>query len=717
MRVSGTEETFTVTGIVSTEYEAGFRNLFAAFFGFAYFNIAQAPTLSLDLAPNAVSMSLAEQYRPTTIDEANQIRSQLQPLTSEAIATVPDLLAENQQIADLTSQFIVVMGLGAMLIGGVGIVNTMLVMVRRRTEEIAALKTFGLKARQVALLFIAESLLLGFVGSLLGSLLGVLLSRLADSYGETLIQQPLVWRLQPEALLFGIVLGVIVSGIFGVLPVLTAARIRPAIILRPNETHIPRAGVLQSIGALIFVVLALGLVAGQIMGSVPFGVIFTSVTLLVLGILILLLWVVVWLVGRIPAFGSVDLRLALRNLRARRLRTATTLLALSAGMFALSSIAFFGEGSRQILNLTLSDTLGGNVMIFPILPPIIADPIINNRLDNLDGVISRTRYEIYDARITAINGEQVDSATVSQQQRELRQQIREAREAGDFMRMATLEDAFDKLPDYNLGITVRDTTGSDIGGGQTVTAGRNLTQDDIGQPVMLLRQEQMDNLGLTFGAVLTVEIDGKSYDFEVIGAQPVVSMVPGEAMVPPDVITSKGNSPPFILADVEPDQLNQVLLEISALPLTMALDISFIDGLIGRFINQFSALPILVGLLSLGAAAVIMANTVALATLERRRQIGVLKAVGLKGRRVLWVMLLENLLISLLGGVIGVGLSALGVLIMSKLGIQATILVPTNAMPVAIALIVAAIAIGAAATFASAQVAIREHALNVLRYE
>ena len=147
------------------------------------------------------------------------------------------------------------------------------------------------------------------------------------------------------------------------------------------------------------------------------------------------------------------------------------------------------------------------------------------------------------------------------------------------------------------------------------------------------------------------------------------------------------------------------------------MDISFIDGLIGRFINQFSALPILVGLLSLGAAAVIMANTVALATLERRRQIGIFKAVGLKGRRVLSIMLLENLLISLLGGFIGIGLSALGVLIMSQVGIQATILIPTDAMPVAIALVVAAVAIGAAATFLSAQVAIKERALNVLRYE
>jgi putative ABC transport system permease protein len=112
-----------------------------------------------------------------------------------------------------------------------------------------------------------------------------------------------------------------------------------------------------------------------------------------------------------------------------------------------------------------------------------------------------------------------------------------------------------------------------------------------------------------------------------------------------------------------------------------------------------------------------MANTVALATLERRRQIGILKAVGLKGRRVLWIMLMENTLVSLLGGVLGVGLSALGVSLMTSLGTGISIPLPRDATPTAIALIVASVLIGWVATFLSARVAVGERVLNVLRYE
>lgn len=721
VRVSGTTEEFVVRGIVPSEHEAGFRNLFAAFFGFAYFDRNAAELMSINSRPNAISLILPDDLAPTTMDEASAIENELRGLLRNRFwyfLSVPELRQQNQTIADITGQFIVVMGLGAMLIGGIGIVNTMLVMVRRRTEEIAALKTFGLKARQIAALFMAEALLLGLAGSLVGSVIGVALSRLANAYGETLIQQPLVWRLQPEALLFGIVIGLLVSAVFGVMPVLTAVRIRPNIILRPNETHFPRVGILQSLLALLFIVVALGVIAGQIIGNTLVGVIGTAATLAILGILIGLLWIFVWLVGRAPSFGSVDLRLALRNLRARRIRTATTLLALSAGMFALSSIAFFGQGTRQLMQMTLTGTLGGNVMIFSLIPPVISDPLINSKLDSLEGVISRTRILTYNGRITAINGQAVSSADIAEQREAIMEQLEAASNSGDFARVGELAQQLDNLPDYFMDISVRDTTGTNISGGATVVAGRTLTAEDIGKPVLLVREGDFHELQVPLGTVITLDVQGRSYDFEIVGVQADASMSFGEAVAPPDVIADgSGADFPMTLAEIAPEHLDNALLELSSLPLVYSIDISFIDGLIGRFINQFSALPILVGLLSLGAAAVIMANTVALATLERRRQIGILKAVGLKGRRVLGVMLLENILISLLGGVIGVGLSSLGVLMMSRFGLQVTILIPTDATPVAIALIVAAVAIGAGATFLSAQVAIQERALNVLRYE
>ncbi len=145
VRVSGTEEEFVVRGIVPASTEAGLRNIFAAFFGFAYFD--QSLKAKLPAPKDATTISVALQdTSPEAIEVARgQLDNLLQTDHYYQTNTVPEQIKQNQQIADVLGSFIVVLGLGALLIGGVGIMNTMLVLMRRRTDEIAALKTFGLK--------------------------------------------------------------------------------------------------------------------------------------------------------------------------------------------------------------------------------------------------------------------------------------------------------------------------------------------------------------------------------------------------------------------------------------------------------------------------------------------------------------------------------------------------------------------------------------------
>src|SRR5690349_23043192 len=256
VRVSNSDVPFILRGIVPTETEASINNVLASFFGFAYFDIAEASTLQLNPKPNAISIVMNN----ATSDDVAEAAYELTMMGRfREINATPWLLKRNKELADLIGRFIVTMGLGAMLIGGVGIMNTMLVLVGRRNLEIAALKTFGLKRRQIAALFISEAFILGVLGSLLGVIAGVGLSGAVNAFGEAFLKQKLPWRLHPEAMFYGVVLGMIVTLVFGVLPVLMAANIRPAIVLRPNETHLPRASLFQILMALSIVVVVLGI--------------------------------------------------------------------------------------------------------------------------------------------------------------------------------------------------------------------------------------------------------------------------------------------------------------------------------------------------------------------------------------------------------------------------------------------------------------------------
>ena len=729
VRVSGTQESFTVRGIVSVAEESSVTNFLNAFFGFAYFDLANAQAaIDAEYAPNRIAARFAAPPDETALDA----------LAAEVEALVPgvrttdiyDFLERYEVVSQYLSDFVVVMGLGALLVGGVGIMNTMLVLVRRRTSEVAAIKTFGLRGHQVAALFFTEALLLGVIGSLLGIIVGIGLSVIVNEYGAVALRQPLVWRIYPEALVFGFTLGLVVTAIFGVAPILTAVKVRPSIILRPNENHLVALGVLQSVALLAFVTISLGLAVGQIIrpsfeltarrsaeisaapdqaaaasefgearpgepgfvrgeGQLPspylVGIIGVAGAFAVFALLIALIWLIIFLFGKLPTFGSVSLRLALRNLSTNRLRAAITALALSAGMFALSSITFVGEGTRELLNIQLSRSFGGNVLVFPFpgLPASMIEGAIADALQDI-AIDYRTSIDIYDSHFTHRNGEAIDG-------------------------------------DSGLELSVWRSDKPDIYIGQpAVASGRMLEPGDAGQPRIVLPLVTAEALEIEVGDQVALDI-AAGVALEVVGitgeSGGAASFGEPGALLPPDVLSSSAASEFTLYTfQVPPDELNRALAELSSVIFALSVDVQFIDGLIARLIDQFAAIPTIVGLLSLLAAAVIMANTVALSTLERRRQIGILKAIGLKSRRVLKVMFIESSMVGLLSALLGISASALLISLLAASG-GITIPLPTEARLTALALMIAALLIGWIATFLSARVALSERVMNVLRYD
>lgn len=722
VRVARTEEIFTVRGIVGVESEAGINNPFAAFFGFAYLDIADAQRLiDPEIGINRISYAYAE---PLTLDESEIEEDAIREYSGinrreTDINSAAESLELREDISTVLGDFIVVLGLGALLIGGVGILNTMLVLVRRRTSEIAALKTFGLKGRQIALLFLAEGLLLGLIGSILGCLAGILLGGFVNQFGEQFLQQNLVWRIYPEALVYGITLGMATTVIFGIAPILTALQIRPAIVLRPNEGNFARLGILQNIVLMLIITVLLGLVVGQIVqptfglsstftaqDAYLWSVVGVASTLAILGILTVILWFLVWLIGKLPTFGLVDLQLALRNMSTQRMRTATTLLALSAGMFALSSITFVGEGTRQLLNDLLSNSFGGNVLAIP-LQPAFNDTLItltqrglNGALEDVEGVNGRTTISLYEPDLIAFDGEEVGEIEID--------------ESNIFDEVARAPIAWEN---FSIWDSDNPEMWDDV---FHIVRGRNIGFEDRGERVLIGSVESADALGLSIGSTVTYRIGRQDYDFTIIGLYDRGSILgSGGSIVAPDAVAGIANPIfQFYAYDVEEESVAQAVTELSSLitPPTVALDVRFIDSLVANIITKFTAIPTIVGILSLISAAVIMANTIALSTLERRRQIGILKAIGLKSKRVLRIMLIESTIIGLLSALLGIGLSQLGLFLFTELTGQ-SIPLPRSAQIVAVVLVISAVIISWVSTFLSANVAVRERVMNVLRYE
>jgi putative ABC transport system permease protein len=115
----------------------------------------------------------------------------------------------------------------SLIVGGIGIMNIMLVSVKERTREIGIRKAVGAKNRDILLQFLAESVILGIIGGVGGIILGISLS-VGLHYFFDFLPTHITWWSVAVAFLFSGMIGVF----FGVYPARKAALYDPIVALR-----------------------------------------------------------------------------------------------------------------------------------------------------------------------------------------------------------------------------------------------------------------------------------------------------------------------------------------------------------------------------------------------------------------------------------------------------------------------------------------------------
>lgn len=158
------------------------------------------------------------------------MRDELEATYLEVSCSLTSEFAENMPDMKRVSQFSGQISILAAVLGGVGMLNTMLMSVLERTREIGVLRALGWRRRQVLGLILQESLLLGLVGGLAGIALGVGLAALVAQVPQTAgaIDPLYDLGLLAQALAVALVTGVL----GGLYPAWRATRMRPVEALR-----------------------------------------------------------------------------------------------------------------------------------------------------------------------------------------------------------------------------------------------------------------------------------------------------------------------------------------------------------------------------------------------------------------------------------------------------------------------------------------------------
>jgi putative ABC transport system permease protein len=181
---------------------------------------------------SSIAVTLAsEETMDAAVDDITWLLRQqheLEPGENDdfSVLSQKDLLSTVEQVTGILTIFLGAIAAISLLVGGIGIMNIMLVSVTERTREIGIRKAVGAKRRDILMQFLVEAVVLSVIGGLLGILLGTGIAIVVERSGL------MTTVISSEAILLATGFSVAVGLFFGIYPSMRAARLHPIEALR-----------------------------------------------------------------------------------------------------------------------------------------------------------------------------------------------------------------------------------------------------------------------------------------------------------------------------------------------------------------------------------------------------------------------------------------------------------------------------------------------------
>ncbi len=558
----------------------------------------------------------------------------------------------------------------ALVVGAFLIVNTFSILVAQRSRELALLRALGASQRQVTGSVLLEASLVGLVGSTIGLGLGVVLAlgirALFGTFGLDLSGQSLVFA--PRTVLVAYAVGLVVTVSAAWLPARRTSRIAPVQAMR-DDIALPESSLhrrfwlgVALVGAGV-VLLGIGLFA-----SLPYGPQQTGA-----GVLAILLGVtaaspvisrpLLIAVHRLFArgFGPVGNLAGQNSLRNPR-RTAATASALMIGLTLACTMAIVGASAKASVDRAVEQNFVGDFVVSSAIGGPFSTTIADRlaRVEGVDGVV-RQRFQFAGRRDSGLAA--TDPATLDQ-----------------------------------LGLRVRSGAA------------------DFADGTALLLASWAEGKGHEVGGTIEVTGPAGSRELRIVGLYDDTPIVPLPILTTLQTFEDLGypaqDNTVIVDTDGSPgveERLEQVVADE---PIVTVKDQQEYAAEQRAPIDQFVLIIYALLGLALLIAVLGIVNTLALSVLERTREVGLLRAIGMSRRQLRRMITLESVVISMLGTLLGVLLgTGFGIALMRALRDQGleVIAVPYGQL---VAFLVLSVLVGVLAAVLPARRAAR---LDVLR--
>ncbi|MCK8520116.1 ABC transporter permease [Aquimarina sp. D1M17] len=521
----------------------------------------------------------------------------------------------------------------ALLLGCIGIASSVHIYIKEKLTDVAVLKCIGASRKQTFLIYLIQIAVMGLIGGVLGTLLGIGIQQALPLLLQEFLPFDIEVSLTIQPMLMGVLLGLIMSVLFALLPLLGTWYVSPLEVLRVSENATVKSRKIKIInfGAIILFILLFSIwIFKDILFAIAFvlGVFITFAILT--GISALFIRAIK---SYFPTAWGFTARTSLLNLFRPNNQTLVLVLAIGLGTFLISTLYF----TKDILlaKTSLDNTSeNANIILVDVQPEQRADveaSITPSGLSVIDNL------SIVTMRMHSINGKFTND-------------IR--------------KDTTTTIKNWVLNHEFRTTFRDSLIPSETITQGAWVKEVKPGEPVKISISESLaEDAKIAIGDPIVFNIQGVMMETTVGSIRKIdwARLQLNFMIVFPGGVLEE--APQFhVLTTFVPDNATSASLQqelVRKFPNVTVFDLRQIYTVIEDILGKISWVINFMAFFSILTGIIVLIGSVRNTKYQRIRESVLLRTLGAKGKQILHITALEYLFLGILGSLAGILLSLL----------------------------------------------------------
>ncbi|MFN2602492.1 MAG: ABC transporter permease [Gemmatimonadaceae bacterium] len=570
---------------------------------------------------------------------------------------------------DQLSRFIGIVGLIALLLGGVGVASGVRAYVARKIDTVAILRCLGASSGQVLAMYVMQAAVMGLIGAVAGAALGVAVQFGLPTVFKDFMPVDVTVTLEPEAIVTGIIIGGWIALIFALRPLLALRNVSPlqtlrrdadAEVLRMRWNDWPRIAV---DAALIGSVVAIGLLrAANIQQGLWISASTGGAIVVLAAGAALLSWIARKTLRRSWRY---EIRQGVANLYRPANQTRSVVLSLGFGAFLITTLYLVQTNLLKQFNVSM-DASNANLVFFDVQ---------EDQRAPVDSLIRTGGHRILETapviamRIASINGRTVDQIAADTLRRPGDQssassEERPANDRGGAGRRGGRAGR----PSWALRREYRSTYRDTLTASEKITKGKWFSKEalaahhDTGE--VSIAADVAEELRLQVGDVVTWDVQGAQVPTRVTSLREVTwtRFQPNFfAVFSPPSLQAAPKQWVFLATVNGAGEVARLQREIvSRFPNVSSIDLSVIKDAVERISAKVTAAIRFMALFSLAMGIPVLFAAVAATRRERIREGVLLKTLGATRGQIIRILFAEYSLLGVLGSLTGMLLAIVG---------------------------------------------------------